>query len=255
LNSAEAVKTFLGCQPNEIAEKVLISPVLKPSAVRGKVNEIRLDFGRKYGWSGFTASYHGEAVTFINSGQGPSRVGDLMLTLAGTACRKVLFIGSLGALLDDVEIGDLVLVESAQNGEGFSRYWTKDFKLADLLEQEKINGSTGSLACAEEVLNQKKHKYHKGNVLSIGSVLAESSERLQELKSAGYVGIEQECSALYTAARYTGISAHALCYVLDLPLEKSLTDELSAEDWQKQKRALDLLPELGLEILRKMQDA
>lgn len=51
---------------------------------------------------------------------------DALLSLGITPCKRVLFIGSVGALSSEIGIGDIVIPEFSICGDGASRYIASD---------------------------------------------------------------------------------------------------------------------------------
>ena len=68
----------------------------------------------------------GKPATWIVPGIGAPTNMDVVLALGATSCRRILFIGSAGALDEKMELGDIVLPEKSICGDGASRYLQKD---------------------------------------------------------------------------------------------------------------------------------
>ncbi|MFH1429039.1 MAG: hypothetical protein ABIH39_04770 [Candidatus Margulisiibacteriota bacterium] len=243
------VDICLGCRPEDIAPKVIISPILKITDFKKIFSNIEAEFGQKYWWSGITGIYEGERITFIYSGRGAAKVGDLTIVLKSTPCRHLLFLGSMGSLHDDLTIGDFALAGAAIDGEGFSHYYTEQLNTEALLKKKVfIDPVSHLLHLARRKLNQGEYNYRVGDVFTIGSLFAEKEDFLVQLKEAEIIGIDQETSALYTAAQVGDIEPLALYYVFDKPMETSIWDETTLEQLECQRRSLNRLPILGLEI-------
>ena len=247
LTQKEIANYCFGCLPEDISSKVLISPIFRLSKVKEYFENVQLDFSQSYGWSGFTGTYKGQNITVINSGQGPARVGDLVLALGQTGCSKIVFLGSIGALENDLSIGDILIANDSIDGEGFSQYWNGEIN--NNLYKNKIEGSDAILSIAKQVFKFNKQKTALGPVFSIGSLFAETENFLMSLKAQGVMAIDQEISALYTAASYAKLDALALCYVFDKPLESPIFSQAKSEIENQRKLGLASLIEPALTIL------
>lgn len=243
----EIATSCFGCNPEDLSSKVLISPILRLSKVKELFASVQLEFSQSYGWSGFTGIYQGQRISVINSGQGPTRVGDLVLALGILGVEEILFIGSVGVLDENYDIGDIFLADHSIDGEGFSRYWSE---LADIDNISlSMKASNNMLVCAEQLLKSSSSKYLKSTVFSIGSLFAETRALLDQLKGQGVSAIDQEISAVYTASTYSGIKALALCYVFDKPFDSLVHAPVIAEVEAKRKQGLASLLEPALTIL------
>jgi len=123
MDAKAVLQLYFGCEPRDIGEVVVFTP-LPPSNLddfKELCDEVRGDFS---GWvgSGFAGSAEGCHVTVICPGTGSSQIGDATLAVGYGPCEVAIFVGSVGGLDDDMNLGDIVVVEEAVIGEGFSRY-------------------------------------------------------------------------------------------------------------------------------------
>lgn len=225
LHDSEAIlRLFFGCQGRQIAEFVVLMPLPRDNLddLRKLCDEVWAEFS---GWvgAGFTGLARGHYITAICPGTGSSQVGDATLALGYSPCRRAIFIGSVGGLGDRMRVGDIVVVEEAVIGEGFSRYHAAQAPSEDLYGQ--LVRADDALVEALWVQARTKVReldvvVHRGRVFTIESLLAESEQFLQAVAGRGCIGIEKEASALFTAARKAGIRATAALCVSDLPLHQ-----------------------------------
>lgn len=225
-----------GCRAEVIEENVILTPFIplrkfltgdeKADTFKGKI------------YSGVNATKDGRKYSIINCGIGEGLAGDAVILLGQTKVKRILFTGSCGGV-GKVSINDLLICEGALSGEGFSRYYREDFKLKDVLKDE-------SLVLADEVLTtrlteslNKEKKAKRGKVFTTGSLVAETSEFLEEIEKEGFLGIDMELSAVYTAAKKVGIPVCSLLYVSDLPLEEPMWKENTQEEIEKKKKCLE----------------
>jgi purine-nucleoside phosphorylase len=220
MGDGDFFKFCYGCDAEDIAETVVITPVIPLKRFKEHCRPGPDFRGRLY--AGFTAGDTNGGVTVINCGVGGALAGDAVMLLEGSPARRLLFVGSCGGL-KDCRVGDLILAESAFDGEGFSRYHAKMSGMEKVFE-------TGRFIPAEpeqhdrfsRFLDEHREKdidLKKGDIFTIGSLLAERRENMEKVEEKGFRGVDMELSAVYCAAGAAGIKAAGLLFVSDLPLE------------------------------------
>lgn len=255
LVTSEAVlQLFFGCKARDISRFVIFTPLPLSNLNDFKrlCDEVRGEFS---GWvgSGFIALMEGYPVTVICPGTGSSQIGDATLAVGYGPCKVAIFVGSIGGLDPHMRIGDIVVIEEAVIGEGFSRYH---------LGEAALEETFGQIAQADNVLmdylwpqvramaREFDVNSHKGRIFTTESLLAETEQFLQEIVKRGCVGVDKEASAFYTAARKAKIRAAAVLCVSDLPLhQRSLFVERTAEEEDKRVRVRhQIIPQIVLRL-------
>ncbi|HOS70747.1 MAG TPA: hypothetical protein PL076_11705, partial [Bacillota bacterium] len=90
------VKTYFGCNNEDIASIVILTPVWRLENFASRADEVSAEFA---GWyKGVTLKFGGKSITVISSGIGAPRSGDCALALSYTDCDTVIFSGSAGAV-------------------------------------------------------------------------------------------------------------------------------------------------------------
>ena len=238
-----------GCSKDAISEVVVIAPNWKIDIFREHVDSIQ-EISQKV----YTVTLPQLEFTFIRTGMGASFVGDSILALAGTRCKTVIFVGSVGGLNSKMSIGDIVIPKYSICGEGFSRYLEKD--LADCF---------GHKYYPDEELNTTIYNFSKdissgiverlyGKVYSTDTIIAEymNLNRIQQFKPDC---IEMETSAFYKAASYMELKATAILMVLDNTIEdKPLFTELCENDKLiKRECKFNLIPKIIIKTIQSLQ--
>jgi purine-nucleoside phosphorylase len=231
MDKQKLFKFCFGCDPSFFTETAVITPVF-PLRRFKEYGEAVKDFkGRVY--SGAVLKRGNGNVTVIHCGVGDRLTGDAVLLLENTPVRNLIFAGSCGGL-KDCRIGDIVLCEKAFNGEGFSRYWAKDFEMEKVLD-------SGSLIPADEEFTERARAFSSkaGDIFTIGSLVAEEKGDVGKIEKKGFIGIDLELSAVYKAARVIGRKAAGLLFVSDLPLKKPLGEDFTAEEKEAYRKGLE----------------
>lgn len=242
------ISVVFGCRPEQVAERVVVTPFLPLRAFRREVEGEPVDLSPPFFYKGFTASFGGRPVTVLHAGVGPSRVGDCLGFLSLTPARRILFAGAVGGLAEAHAIGDGFLPVAAADGEGYARYARESFG--------EVARSAPCLPCASPLgerlgafLAGRGWTVHRGRVFTVGAITFETEANLRLLARLGYDALEMELSAFYAAAGRYGLEAAALTYVSDLPLRSDLWAPKSASEQEALRRAYRAVPRLALEFL------
>ncbi|MGZ7496501.1 purine-nucleoside phosphorylase [Corynebacterium sp. ZY180755] len=157
-------------------------------------NEVRNMFG-------FTGEFNGTPVSVMGSGMGMPSIGIYSSELIKFYdVKKVIRVGSCGAMQKHVNLYDVIIGVSASHDSNFmSQYnlpgtWapTASWKLtaAAIAEAEKQGAN-----------------YHVGNILSSDIFYNEDDSVNDRWASMGVLGVEMESAALYAIAARHGVDA------------------------------------------------
>jgi len=245
------VPAHLGCAPEDIREKVIITPhwpAREFAEAFESMTEVTPD--RVY-----DVRYRGGDYTLIRSGIGAPLTGDVVLALGCTPCRTLIFTGSMAGLSADMQIGDLMVAERSFCGDGYSRYLDKATVPGDC-QHEPVKPNvrlTQRLSrLAREACAAKGIRVHHGAVFSIDTIVAQFSRLGHMTEELACVGLEMETAAVFRAARLIRIRAAALLLVSDLPLQgKSLYFGRAPEEMARYRAVRrEVLAKVVLETLR-----
>ena len=160
-----------------------------------------------------------------------------VLGLCGTP--NVVQIGSCASLQAEVRTGDVVLSERATIGEGASQYYGgKGVAEANL----------GRVARAAALLAARDVYAHRGPTVTTSALLVQPKALLQKWMSAGYLAVDMETSAVFSAARAFGMRAASLRFVLDELPGRPWTASFTKDEERAQARAGASVYEVALEM-------
>jgi purine-nucleoside phosphorylase len=169
---------------------------------------------------------------------GAPRAVEPVHAFGSVGCKTVVQIGSCGALQPQVITGDIVLPERAKIGEGASQYYG---------ETEVSAASLELVDAAQRAFEQRGFRVHRGSHLTTSALFAQSPERIQAWRRAGYLGVDMETSAVFSAARHFGMKAASLLFAWDELLEgRSWLDPFAPEEKERQDRANEAIFEVAL---------
>lgn len=194
-----------------------------------------------------------EPITYIKTGIGAPLIMDAVLMLGLAHCQQVVFIGSVGALVEEMGIGDIVLPEYSVCGDGASRYLLG----SPLQAHDPFGGKSYPhpglyaelKAITQRVCSERQVALHAGHTFSIDTVFAQFTY-LEEIKALGCNVIEMETAAAFRAAQLAGVPLAALFSVSDnSTVKKSLISGRTAEEQRYRKEVRrTIFPQILLEV-------
>ena len=180
---------------------------------------------------------------------GASALIEEVLPLGVTKCKRIIFIGSAGALDENINIGDLVVPTFSYNGVGSTRYLNDN--LEDDFECKYYPNPSMSNRIIESIKNIGLSVHNCVNY-SVDTIIAQFPH-INHIKDLGCKTIEMETSSLFKCADIAGIEASALFVISDNTIKnKSLYGGRKEEDKIKKKKARDeYVPQVIINVLRK----
>lgn len=149
--------------------------------------------------------HHGRLVAY-GCAYGAPRAVEPVHAFANVGTRAVVQIGSCGGLQPEVRTGDVVLPQRAVIGEGASpSYGAHGLSPASprLLEE------------AHERLTARGLQTHIGLHLTTSSLFMQPYGAVARWRENGYLGVDMETSAVYSAARHFGLEAVSMVFAWD----------------------------------------
>jgi purine-nucleoside phosphorylase len=154
--------------------------------------------------------------------------------------RLVVIIGSCGALQPHVRLGDVVLPRRVRIGEGASQYYGgRDWADAD----------EAWVRVARAEVEGRGMSVHEGAFLTTSALFAQSPALIRDWTRRGYLGVDMETSAVFTAAHALGMEAVSLVFAWDeLHRGRSFLDALTPEEQRAHEAANSAIYEVALEL-------
>lgn len=224
---------ILGVKPNQIREKVVVAPCWLPESV-GIVEKKQISEGSCKIWDCLIEE---ESFTYIVTGVGAAVCMDVVLALKNTACKQILFIGSAGAFIEEINIGDFAIPNGVISAEGASRY------IGDLL----ANDSYGKCFYVENELQRKlllclKNKckgfeinIYDGIGISVESILLQY-RHMDEFLNLGCAFIDMEASAFLAACINANIQGAVVFCISDNTVRNEPLYKVSIEKTNYRKK-------------------
>ncbi len=249
----DVCRSFLGLRRDQVRPTVVLAPWWEPGFL-GDFGGASTLLSRAASVTAWNITVNGAEITYLRTGVGAPLAVDAVLVLGLTPCRRIVFIGSVGALDANMRIGDVVVPEYSVCGDGASRY----LKAGPLAEADPFGeiarpdpGLNAELnAVAGRVCGERGAGLHRGRVFSIDTVFAQFL-RLDEIMGFGCNAIEMETAAAFRAAEAAGKSLAALLSVSDnIVLKKSLISGRTREEMEYRKAVRKkVFPEIILGVI------
>jgi DeoD family purine-nucleoside phosphorylase len=173
-------------------------------------------FNHNRGLWGYTGlAPDGEPLTIQSTGIGGPSAAIVIHELIGLGARRLLRVGTCGALAEGLRLGDLVIVTEAIAADGASRALGADERVPssrDLLETV--------IATAEPPFPDEghgEHAIHQGPIVT-SDVFYDDRGLERRWAAAGALAVEMEAAALFALAAARGVQAAALLVVSDIVL-------------------------------------
>jgi purine-nucleoside phosphorylase len=183
---------------------------------------------------GYTGHYRGKRLSVMGGGMGiPSCSIYASELIDHYGVKRLLRVGTCGAVLDDVAIGDLILGLGASTDSGVNRTRFGGYDLAAIASWPLARAIDDAAQAAGRPLRI-------GNVYSTDLFYGSPPGLVDMLRRVNILGIEMEAAGLYTAAAERGAEAAALLTVSDHLITGA---KMSSEQRQ---RGLDHMIEVAL---------
>ncbi|MDY0022461.1 purine-nucleoside phosphorylase [Arenimonas caeni] len=187
------------------------------------------------GMFGYTGLWQGQRLSVMGSGMGiPSCVLYATELVREHGVRRLLRVGTCGAVSPRVTLGDLVLAVGAGTDSGVNRQRFGGHDFPATASWPLLRALAGTAESAGTPL-------HVGNIFSTDLFHHPDPALVARLSGMGILGIEMEAAGLFGAAAALGVEAGALLAVSDHLLDGgAITPE-------ERERGLDRMIRLALD--------
>ena len=161
------------------------------------------------GLLGFTGTFEGAPICVQSTGMGCPSSGIVFEELVELGARRLIRVGTCGAIGDGVAFGDVVIALSATCDD------TTPLRYAGLAAY----APTASFSLAESaarVTREDGATAHIGPIVTSGVFYDPDATAVGRWRRTGHLAIEMEAAMLYTIAAVAGVEALAMLTVSDL---------------------------------------
>ncbi|HWR10396.1 MAG TPA: purine-nucleoside phosphorylase [Rectinemataceae bacterium] len=220
----------IAARPGQIADRILLpgdplrAKFIAETFLEGaeRFNEVRNMFG-------FTGRYQGVSVSVMGTGMGmPSLSIYVNELIRDYGVKKLVRVGTCGAMRKEVKIRDTILAMSACTDSAVNKVRFNGMDYAP-------TASFPLLMNAYQAARESGYAPFVGSVLSSDSFYTEDPDQWKLWANFGVVGVEMETAELYTLAAKYGVEALAILTVSDHLITHELT---SSEERQTSFKAM-----------------
>ncbi|PHM61861.1 purine-nucleoside phosphorylase [Xenorhabdus ishibashii] len=167
-----------------------------------QVNNVR-------GMLGFTGTYKGRRISVMGHGMGiPSCSIYAKELITEFGVKKIIRIGSCGAVSKDVKIRDVVIGMGACTDSKVNRLRFKDHDFAAIADFDLVRH-------AVDAAKAKNINTRVGNIFSADLFYTPDPQMFDVMEKYGILGVEMEAAGIYGVAAEFGAKALAICTVSD----------------------------------------
>jgi uridine phosphorylase len=162
----------------------------------------------------YEIDHAGKRLAFFHPGVGAPISSGLLEEVIAFGCRKFIAIGGCGVLQKDVEVGKLVVVQSAVRDEGVSYHYAPPSR--------EIEAQADALKVIERTLQDHQVPFIAGKTWTTDAPYRETRAKIEKRKGEGCITVEMEAAGMMAVAAFRGAAFGQILYA---------GDDLSGENW------------------------
>ncbi|MCK4823789.1 nucleoside phosphorylase [bacterium] len=162
----------------------------------------------------YEIEYSGKRLAFFHPGVGAPISANLLEEVIAFGCRKFIAVGGCGVLEKDLEVGRLIIVNSAIRDEGVSYHY--------LPPAREIAAQAEVIPVIEKILNERRIPYLLGKTWTIDAPYRETKKKIKSRRGEGCISVEMESAGLMAVAQFRNVAFGQILYA---------GDDLSGESW------------------------
>ena len=140
----------------------------------------------------------------------------ILETLIAWGVRQIIFMGWCGAVIKQVQIGDIIIPSGALVDEGTSRHYGQ-------MPSEVATPSGQLLGRTRDIFIATGQSYHEGLIWTTDAAFRETPEKVKAFQAQGVLAVEMELSALFAVGKFHGVEVVGILVV---------SDEISTLTWK-----------------------
>lgn len=204
------MSVHIEAKPGEIADKILLpGDPLRAKYIAETFLENPVCYNNVRGMLGYTGTYKGERVSVQGTGMGmPSASIYINELIQSYDVKRLIRVGTCGALSTDVHVRDLVIAQGAVTTTGIIKRNFPYFDFAPIADFHLMKN-------AYDIAIERGVTTHVGNILSEDSFYKDYTKETLELAKYGVKGVEMEAAVLYYLGAKFNVETLAICTVSD----------------------------------------
>lgn len=193
-------------------------PMIKEMLEAGKLTQISTFYSASINLPVYETEYNGKKVGLVQGFLGAAGSGALLEELIAKGFKKFVVCGGAGVLQKGIQVGHLVLPESAVRDEGLSYHYVEPSR--------EIACNPHALKTIEELLDREKIPYIKAKTWTTDAFYRETEDKVALRVSEGCVTVEMEAAAFYAVAKFRNVILGQILFG---------GDDLSGVEWDSRR--------------------
>lgn len=204
------MSVHIEAQPGEIADKILLpGDPLRAKYIAENFLEDPVCYNQVRGMLGYTGMYKGERISVQGTGMGmPSATIYAQELIESYGVKRLIRVGTCGALSEDVHVRELILAQGAVTSSAMVQKHFQSFYYTPIADFHLLKA-------AYEIAEKQGFITHVGNILSEDTFYKEDMTETFQLAELGIKGVEMETAALYYLGAKFNVQTVAICTVSD----------------------------------------
>lgn len=211
-NMQHIANVSFGLSESIVYDALVVAPSYSPYKVIADNSYRITETGSQSYCTGYEVEKDNLKIAWIKTAAGGCNMLDYLLICGELQFKKLIFIGAVGALKEEYNIGDICTPSYSVAGTLANTYLKDSIK--DYIPFEKIYPDTEYVDSIIKLADENNYKIKKASVFCTDSIAMEYTH-LEEIKSFDTDLIEMETSTFYAIAKLMEIPAIALLIVSD----------------------------------------
>ncbi len=212
-NTNDMLKTIYGLDSDEKYDCIVVAPSWLPEKILKNYDCEISCITRQVYIGSYIVKYKGFKIAWIQCAKGAGNLIDTVLTLGKCICDKIVFIGAVGALKEDINLGDIVTPKYSLAYEGGSLY-TYDEISVDNFGKKIYPNNFEFISKVTDICIKNNISLKEKVVYCTDSIICEYIH-LDRIKSLGCELIEMETASFYRCMELINKQGIALLCVSD----------------------------------------
>ena len=204
----EREQPHIGCKKGDVAEVALLPGAPERADKMAQKLGSYEKVSKRREFRIYNGEVHGRRVTVASTGIGCPSAALAVEELANCGAKVFIRVGTTGAIQEDIELGDVIIVEAAVRDDGTTR--------------EYINVEYPAVASFDVVEALRRSAREHGVRHHVGIVRTDDAfygdphfeSTVKKYKEAGVLSFDMECAAVLTVARLRRLRAGAVLGVV-----------------------------------------
>jgi purine-nucleoside phosphorylase len=205
------MSTHIGAKPGQIAPTVLLpGDPLRARWIAENFLDDAVCHSEVRGMLGYTGTWNGQPVSVQGSGMGQPSMSIYVNELFNDYdVRRIVRVGSCGAVTEDLALRDVVIASGACTDSSMNRLRFHGLDYAAVADFDLLRAAHDAAAARDDVTA------HVGLIFSGDTFYNPRPELMEPMVAHGVLAVEMEACALYTVAASYRRQALAICTVSD----------------------------------------